>query len=60
MLVSKFSPKLATNRMEIVAHKVIHPSWTTFLPGKNIIEGGALSYPNFKNEIGYIKDSCAS
>ena len=39
MLVSKFSPKLATNRLEIVAQKVIHPPWTTFLLGRNIMEG---------------------
>jgi hypothetical protein len=28
-----------TNRLTSVAHKVIHPSQTAFLPGRNIMEG---------------------
>jgi hypothetical protein len=31
--------KVATNRINLVAHKVILPSQTTFLPGRYILEG---------------------
>jgi hypothetical protein len=32
-------PKVATNRISQVAQKVISPSQTAFIPGRNIIEG---------------------
>ena len=31
--------KVATNRLSTVAHKIIRPTQTTFLPGRNIMEG---------------------
>lgn len=34
----KIFTKLATNKLAIVAQKVIHPSQTPFLPGRNIME----------------------
>jgi hypothetical protein len=35
----KIFTKVATNRLMAVAHKVINPTQTTFLPGRNIMEG---------------------
>jgi hypothetical protein len=35
----KFFTKVATNRISQVAQKVISPSQTTFIPGRNIMEG---------------------
>ena len=35
----KIFTKVATNRLVKVAHKVISPTQTTFLPGRNIMEG---------------------
>ncbi|WVZ84217.1 hypothetical protein U9M48_031271 [Paspalum notatum var. saurae] len=35
----KIFTKVATNRIVKVAHKIIRPSQTTFLPGRNIMEG---------------------
>lgn len=35
----KFSTKVATNRIALVAQKIIWPSQTAFLPGRSIMEG---------------------
>jgi len=35
----KIFTKVATNRISLVAHKVISPTQTTFRPGRNIMEG---------------------
>ena len=35
----KIFTKVATNRLVSVAHKVISPTQTAFLPGRNIMEG---------------------
>ena len=35
----KIFTKVATNRISLVAQKVISPTQTTFLPGRNIMEG---------------------
>ena len=34
--------KVATNRLSIVAHKIIRPKQTAFLPGRNIMEGAII------------------
>jgi len=31
--------KVATNRLSMIAHKLIRPTQTAFLPGRNIMEG---------------------
>ncbi|WVZ62664.1 hypothetical protein U9M48_012381 [Paspalum notatum var. saurae] len=38
----KIFTKAATNRIVRVAHKIIRPSQTAFLPGRNIIEGAVV------------------
>ena len=38
-LVLKFFTKVATNRIIGVAQKVISPTQTAFIPGRNIMEG---------------------
>ena len=38
----KIFTKVATNRIVKVAQKVIRPSQTTFLPGRNIMEGAII------------------
>jgi hypothetical protein len=35
----KFFPKVLTNRITLVAQKVVRPSQTTFLLGRYILEG---------------------
>jgi hypothetical protein len=35
----KIFTKVATNRLMVVAHKVINPTQMAFLPGRNIMEG---------------------
>jgi hypothetical protein len=35
----KIFTKFLTNRLSSVAHRVIHPTQTTFLSGRNIMEG---------------------
>jgi hypothetical protein len=35
----KIFTKVLTNRLTLVAHRVIQPTQTTFLPGRNIMEG---------------------
>jgi hypothetical protein len=35
----KIFTKKLTNRLSSVAHRVIQPTQTTFLPGRNIMEG---------------------
>jgi hypothetical protein len=39
MLVSRFFTKFGTNRLNKVAKTVVSPTQTTFMPGKNIMEG---------------------
>ncbi|WVZ95111.1 hypothetical protein U9M48_040913 [Paspalum notatum var. saurae] len=38
----KIFTKVATNRLVKVAHKIIRPSQTAFLPGRNIMEGAVV------------------
>ncbi|WVZ88220.1 hypothetical protein U9M48_034764 [Paspalum notatum var. saurae] len=38
----KIFTKVATNRIITVAHKIIRPSQTAFLPGRNIMEGAVV------------------
>ena len=38
----KIFTKVATNRLSNVAHKIIRPTQTTFLPGRNIMEGAVI------------------
>ncbi|WVZ74625.1 hypothetical protein U9M48_022786 [Paspalum notatum var. saurae] len=38
----KIFTKVATNRLVQVAHKIIRPSQTAFLPGRNIMEGAVV------------------
>ncbi|WVZ53763.1 hypothetical protein U9M48_004664, partial [Paspalum notatum var. saurae] len=38
----KIFTKVATNRIAKVAHKIIRPSQTAFLPGRNIMEGAVV------------------
>ena len=35
----KFFTKVGTNRVSTIAHKVIRPTQTAFIPGRNILEG---------------------
>ena len=35
----KIFTKVATNRLSMIAHKLIRPTQTAFLPGRNIMEG---------------------
>jgi len=38
----KIFTKVATNRLSSVAHKIIRPTQTAFLPGRNIMEGAVI------------------
>jgi len=38
----KIFTKVATNRLNTIAQKIIRPSQTTFLPGRNIMEGAVV------------------
>jgi len=38
----KFFTKVASNRIALVAQKIIRPSQTAFLPGRNIMEGAII------------------
>jgi len=38
----KIFTKVATNRLSMIAHKLIRPTQTTFLPGRNIMEGAVI------------------
>jgi hypothetical protein len=38
----KIFTKVATNRLSTVAQKIIRPTQTAFLPGRNIIEGAVI------------------
>ena len=38
-VIFKFFTKVGTNRVMSVAHKVIRPTQSAFLPGRNILEG---------------------
>jgi hypothetical protein len=55
----KIFTKVATNRLLEVAHKVINPTQTTFLPGQNIMEGVVILHETIhemhqKNQSGVI------
>jgi len=41
-VVFKFFTKVASNRIALVAQKIIRPSQTAFLPGRNIMEGAII------------------
>ncbi|WVZ82121.1 hypothetical protein U9M48_029422 [Paspalum notatum var. saurae] len=47
----KIFTKVATNRLVKVAHKIIRPSQTAFLPGRNIMEGAVVLHERFMNYI---------
>ena len=38
----KIFTKVATNRITELAHKVIRPTQTAFMPGRHILEGGVV------------------
>jgi len=38
----KIFTKVATNRLNTIAQKIIRPTQTAFLPGRNIIEGAVI------------------
>ena len=48
----KIFTKVATNRISVVAQKVISPTQTTFLPSRNIMEGSSFYMKPFMNYIG--------
>jgi hypothetical protein len=54
----KIFTKVATNRLMAVAHKVINPTQTAFMPGKNIMEGVIILHETLhemqcKNKVGW-------
>ena len=53
----KIFTKMATNRISLVAQKVISPTQTAFLPGRNIMEGSSFYMRPFMNYIG--KKECS-
>ena len=53
----KIFTKVATNRISLMAQKVISPTQTAFLPGRNIMEGSSFYMRPFMNYIG--KKECS-
>ena len=49
----KIYTKVVTNRLSTVAHKIIRPTQTAFLPGRNIMEGAVILHETICYRAGH-------